>query len=101
VALELWGPALSNKKKLFMSDNAAVVQAINKQSCKEKILMHLLRRLVLTGLSHNIMFRAKQIPGKSNTLADYLSRLDFQAAFRITPHLSPHQTVVPRDLLTI
>lgn len=101
VALELWGSTLSNKKILFMSDNAAVVQSINKQSCKEKTLMHLLRRLVLAGLSHNILFKAKHIPGKSNTLADYLSRLDFQAAFRIAPHLQPHQTVVPRDLLTI
>ena len=30
VALELWGALLANQRILFMSDNAAVVHAINK-----------------------------------------------------------------------
>ena len=56
VALELWGAHLANQNILFMSDNAAVVHAINKQTCKEKTLMHLIRRLVLSSLSFNILF---------------------------------------------
>lgn len=63
--------------------------------------MKLVRRLVLVTLSQNILFKAKHIPGKSNTLADHLSRFKFQEAFRIAPHLNPSQTVVPKDLLSI
>lgn len=63
VALELWGTVLENKKILFMTDNMAIVHAINKQTCKDKALMKLIRRLVLQALSHNIPFRAKHIAG--------------------------------------
>lgn len=35
VALELWGTVLENKKILFMTDNMAIVHAINKQTCKD------------------------------------------------------------------
>ena len=101
VALKLWDTQLQNQKILFMSDNAAIVHAINKQTCKEKTLMHLIRRLVLTSLSYNILFKAKHIPGKSNVLADHLSRFNFQAAFQIAPHLNQHQALVPREFLTI
>ena len=43
VALELWDAQLANQRILFMSDNAAVLHAIKKQTCKEKTLMHLIR----------------------------------------------------------
>ena len=101
VALDLWGAHLTNQKILFMSDNAAVVHVINKQTCKEQTLMHLIRRLVLSSLSFNILFKAKHIPGKSNVLADHISRFNFQAAFQIAPHLNPQQTSVPSKFLTI
>ena len=78
LALEIWGSEMANKKILFMSDNMAVVEVINKQTSREKNLMHLLRRLVLVCLSKNILFRAKHIPGKYNIIADRLSRLQFQ-----------------------
>ena len=47
LALELWGPRLGDRRILFMSDNEAVVNVVNKHSCKEKTLMKLVRRLVL------------------------------------------------------
>lgn len=101
VALELWGTVLRNKKILFMTDNMAIVYAINKQTCKDKGLMKLIRRLVLQALSHNILFKAKHIAGKSNTLADHLSRFKFQEAFQVAPHLNRTQTNVPNSLLVI
>ena len=55
LALELWGPRLADRRILFMSDNEAVVHVVNKQSCKEKTLMELVRRLVLASLSYNIL----------------------------------------------
>jgi hypothetical protein len=59
IALELWGKYMANSKVLFLSDNQAVVDVLNKQSCRVKILMRLIRRLVLCTLSYNIVFRAK------------------------------------------
>lgn len=76
--MEIWGTHLSNQKILFFSDNLAVVQVVNKQSCKDKTLMKLVRRLVVAAMKNNILFKAKHIPGKQNVLADYLSRFKFQ-----------------------
>lgn len=101
LALEVWGPSLANKKILFMSDNEAIVHVLNKQSCKEKTLMKLIRRLVLTSLSYNIYFKAKHIAGKKNVLADKLSRFQFQEAFKIAPHLNADQTAIPVELLNL
>jgi hypothetical protein len=66
IALELWGKYMVNSKVLFLSDNQAVVDVLNKQSCRVKMLMRLIRRLVLCTLSYNIVFRAKHIARKSN-----------------------------------
>ena len=66
---------------LFFTDNEAIVHVIDKQSCKDKSLIHFVRKLVSICLQHNIVFKAKHIPGIYNHLADSLSRLqvtDFQ-----------------------
>ena len=101
LALEIWGKSMKNSKVLFLSDNQAVVEVINKKSCKDKTLMSLLRRLVVSALRNNIMFRAKHIQGKTNVVADHLSRFQFQKAKLIAPWLSQQQTVVPTNLLYI
>jgi hypothetical protein len=44
---------------------------------KDKVMMSLVRKMVLTVLSFNIVFRAKHIAGKSNVTADHLSRFHF------------------------
>lgn len=94
LALEVWSSQFQNKKVLFLSDNMAVVEVINKKSCRDNSLMRLLRRLVLVSLRFNIHFRSKHIPGKLNVTADRLSRFKFQDAFRETPHLHRQQTKI-------
>lgn len=69
----------------------AVVEIINKQSSKDKIIMRLVRRLVIAALTHNILFKAKHIAGKSNCIADHLSRFKFQEARAIAPWLDVGQ----------
>lgn len=101
LAIELWGNKIKNKRILFMSDNMAVVQIINKQTSKDRTIMKLVRRLVLATLKCNIHFRAKHIPGKHNVTADRLSRFQFQAAFQSAPHLNRQQTPIPQASLTI
>ena len=85
LALEIWGHCLSYHKILFFSDNAAVVEIIDKTSCKENRTMRLVRRLVIAGLRFNVQFRAKHIPGKHNVVCDLLSQFYLQEAKDLAP----------------
>ena len=49
-ALELWGNLLANHCVLFLSDNIAVVEVINKQTAKDQDLMILVRRLMICAM---------------------------------------------------
>ena len=55
----LLGHKMANHSVLFFTDNEALVYVINKQSCKDKILMQFVRKLVLVCLQHHILFKAK------------------------------------------
>ena len=57
-ALELWGKYMANHSVLFLTDNQAVVEVINKQSAKNSHLMRLVRRLVITALKCNVYFKS-------------------------------------------
>jgi hypothetical protein len=87
-ALETWGPLLQNHCLLFFCDNEAVVHVINKQSAKDPTLMILVRRLIMCAMKYNILFKAKHIPGKHNTVADKLSRLQVDEAVQVAPWLA-------------
>ena len=97
-ALELWGGYLSNHSVLFLTDNQAVVEVINRQTAKNPHLMRLVRRLVITSLKFNIYFKSKHIPGKSNVIADKLSRFQETSARHLAPWLHLHPTELPPTL---
>ena len=100
LALGLCGSEMSNRCILFFTDNDAVVQVINKQSCKDKTLMFFVRRMVSICLEHNIVFKAKHVPGVENTLADALSRLQVQQFQLLSPpHMDQQPTPIPVPLL--
>ena len=65
---------MANKRIIFFSDNAAVVDIANKQTSRHKDIMVLLRDLVLSCLRHTILFQARHIPGLQNSSTDPLSR---------------------------
>ena len=67
-ALELLGDYLPNHLVLFLTDNLAVVDVINKQSANNVQLMCLVRRMVLAALRLNVSLQAKHIPGKLMSL---------------------------------
>ena len=62
----------------FVTDNAALVDIINKQTSKHKIVMILIRDMVLTTLKFNIFFTARHLPGKLNERADLISRFQIE-----------------------
>ena len=96
VAVELWAKRMENGCVLFYTDNEAIAAIINKQSSRDKKIMWLLRRLVLSCLRYNILFQAQHIPGKLNTLADLLSRQEMVRFARAAPDLVHRRVAAPR-----
>ena len=88
LAVRCWGSLFANQRILFLSDNTAVVEVINKQTAKDNSLMDLVRQLVVLCMSHNVCFHAKHIPGKTNVVADDISRLQDDKARLVQPTLA-------------
>ena len=57
--------------------------------------MVLLRHLSLLAARHSFVFTARHVPGKSNAIADAISRFEFQRFHQLAPHASPTATLVP------
>jgi hypothetical protein len=66
---------MSNQRVTFSTDNAALVDIINKATSRDFTVMIFVRQLVLACLNFNIVFRARHVPGVKNVFADSLSRL--------------------------
>ena len=95
LSLCLWGYKMQNHSVLFFTDNESLVHVINKQSCRDKSLMFFVRKLVLVCLKHNILFKAKHIPGIKNKLADCLSRFQVSTFKQLAP---AHMNLCPTDI---
>ena len=63
--------------------------------------MILIRRLVLASMKWNVIFRSKHIQGKTNIVADLLSRSQFQKAHKVAPWLSSAPADIPVHLLKV
>ena len=74
-------PFFTHRCVLVRSDNSGVVAAINSQSSRSPAAMRWLRHLFLTAMRHNILVRARHVPGVRNAAPDALSR-GFSQAFR-------------------
>ena len=89
----MFGHLMANSSVIFLCDNKATVEIINKQSSKDKTIMNLVHPLVLKLSSHNILFVAKHVEGKPNIIADKISR--FQATPELLPQYSMNQQPTP------
>ncbi|XP_072037394.1 uncharacterized protein [Amphiura filiformis] len=101
VAVQLWGEKMANQRIVFRSDNQAVVAIINRKTSKCTPIMSLVRMLVMSCLRFNIMFKAKHIPGVENSIADALSRFQFQRFRQLAPWADKVGTPCPRLVLDI
>lgn len=100
LSLSLWADQLCNQCVLFFTDNEALVHVINEQSCRDPSLMSFVRKMVSICLQHNILFKAKHIPGVQNTLADSLSRLQVASFKKMAPvSMCQSPTEIPPHLL--
>lgn len=98
IALHVWGTHMTDRCVMFTTDNAALVDIINRQTSKHPLIMMLVRDLVLSALKHNILFRARHIPGINNTRADLISRLQVDQFKQIAPGMDEAPTLVPENL---
>ena len=98
IALRVWGCNMSDQCIMLFTDNAALVDVINKQTSKHPLIMVLVRDLVLTSLRHNIIFRARHVPGVDNTRADLISRLQIKEFRKAFPEANKDPTPVPETL---
>ena len=69
---------MRNQRILFYTDNAALVDIINRTTSRDPTIMVLVRQLVLACLKFNIIFRAQHVPGAHNTLAVSLTGFEIQ-----------------------
>ena len=99
ISMILWAAELADKCITFHTDNQALSEVINKKSTKDKELLVLLRALVLSCLTHNILFKAVHIPGVLNTKADALSRLQVTKFKSLATDMALEPTAVPHHLL--
>ena len=94
LAVTTWGALLAKHCIHFHINNLALVSIINQQTSRDKHIMHLVRRLVITCLHFNILFQARHIPGKHNVLADHLSRLQVAKFRQLAPGAAQHPETV-------
>jgi len=100
IALHIWGPKMSNKCILLFTDNATLVDIINKQTSKDKGIMILIHTLVLCCLSVNILFCSPHIPRFLNMRANCLSCFQVDDFKALTPDADALPTSVQEDLLS-
>ena len=81
VLISMFGHLMTNSNVLFLCDNEAVVEIVQKQSTKDPNNMRIMRALILKIIEFNISLSAKHVPGKNNVLCDRISR------FQVTPRL--------------
>ncbi|XP_068723346.1 uncharacterized protein [Montipora capricornis] len=94
LAIHIWGHLMADKSVIFFTDNAAVVDIINKQTSKHQSIMVLIRDLVLSCLRHNVLFHAKHIPGFYNIRADYISRCQVAKFKELSPDVDQNPATV-------
>ena len=95
----LWGHTWATKRVEFCSDNMAVVSVLSSGPSKDPNLMVLLRYLSLVAARNSFAFTASYTPGRGNSIADALSRFDFQRFHHLASHAAPMATPIPPSLL--
>ncbi|XP_034446701.1 uncharacterized protein LOC117764756 [Hippoglossus hippoglossus] len=95
VACHIWGQHWERKRISALCDNQTVVNVINKGRSSCKIIMPFMRSITWSAIKHNFIITARHVPGHYNTLADSLSRFNFQTFRRICPEACSSPIQVP------
>ncbi|KAK3735839.1 hypothetical protein QZH41_007474 [Actinostola sp. cb2023] len=99
IAADLWGAKWVKLHVLFRSDNEAVDVILNSRTSRVPCIMHLVRHLLSSAACYNFTFAAQHIPGIQNSVADALSRFNWQEFRQLAPMANPHPVPIPKALL--
>jgi len=98
VALHVWGPRWHRCHVLFHSDNKTVVHILTSRTSKIPCIMQLLRHLLSAAARCSFTFSAVHLPGIHNSIADALSRFQWQEFRRLAPEALWYPTPIPQQL---
>ena len=101
IACHLWGPHWTSKRIKFYCDNLGVVEVINSRKSKIPRVMDLVRDLTLCTLRHNFFFRAVNVPGKNNNIADSLSRFQMERFRQLAPQCNVTPDPIPACMCSL
>jgi hypothetical protein len=101
VAAILWGHNWSTKRILFYCDNLATVNIIKKGRSKVLSIMKLMRQLTWCSARYNFGIYSEFLPGKTNKIADALSRFQMNKFRSLAPQADrqPHPCPPMQDVL--
>ena len=74
VSIAVYAPFLKDSAVLLKTDNIADVFIIKRQSTSNGALLGLLRCIFATCARYNIDIAVEHVPGRFNSIPDYLSR---------------------------
>ena len=98
VVVTLWGHRWATKWMEFCSDSMAVVSGLHSGTSKDPNMMVLLC-YSLVAARNSFALTASYIPWRDNTIADTLSRFDFQCFHHLAPHAAHMTTPILLSLL--
>lgn len=101
LAMCLFKTQFCDKKILFHTDNQAQVEILNKKSSKSKQVMQLVRPLILVAMLNNIHFKVFHIEGYKNSIADSISRKQWEKLWTLVPEADVNPLTIPEDFLEI
>ena len=97
LAVAMWGSLWRNSHVLILCDNLVVVMVLQARTCKDAVMMHLLRSMHFFLAKWDIALTSQHIPGATNHAADALSHNNMQAFHSMMKDASP-PTAVPQML---
>ena len=99
ILLATFAHRIQNSRIVFYCDNSGVVDILNKQTSKHKLIMHVVRAIVLTQLKFNVNIVLRHIPGKHNVLSDAISRKQVTPQLLCLYGMQPQPVKVAHHLL--
>ena len=101
IAVFCWGDIWRDKQVILFTDNEAIVHIWRTGSCKCPNIMTLIRKLFFFTAQRNINLLLRHIPGKTNTYADSLSRLQVEKFKVECKYVEAIATQLPQAMLHI
>ena len=99
MACATWGHLWRRQCILVHCDNQAIVSCMSSGTSKSASVMLLLRNLFYVSALHSFTVTVKHVAGKSNCIADSLSRFHMQEFRKLAPRARPTADSVPHLML--